>query len=248
MVHKWTPLPMCPVAYYALGVVNKSLVLVGGVEVASRKTSNRLYMWDRERQEWSGTLPPMSVSRQNPAVATHNLLMIVAGGYRNKRILREVEVLDLATFQWMELPPLISPTSIASCCIVRDVLYLMGGSLYEETGYSNIVQSIPLTGDLSSAVWSYVKPCPLTKSYAIPSSNFLLAVGGSLPGSDTPTSNIYAYFPALDRWKFICDMPTPRYKCVAAVLSAGRLIVVGGKEEQGGVSVKYGTSVEMLTV
>lgn len=248
MLHKWTPLPVCPVAYYALGVVNKSLVLVGGVDVASRKTSSKLYMWDRERQEWSTSLPPMPTARQNPAVTTHNLMLIVAGGYRNKKVLNEVEIFDMATFQWIVLPPLVIPTSAASSCVVRDILYVLGGSLYGDTGSSTVVQAISLSGDFSSSVWSVVKECPLTKSYAVPSSNFLLGVGGCLPGSDTPNSGVYAYFPAIDRWKQICNMPTPRNKCIAAVLSAGRLIVIGGKEEQGGRPVEYGTTVEMLTV
>lgn len=245
MVHKWTPLPICPVAYFSLGVVNKSLVLVGGVEIVSRKTSNKLYMWDRERQEWSTSLPSMNVARQNPSVAAHNLSLIVAGGYRNKKVLADVEVFDQATFQWITFPSLPLPTSGASCCIVRDVLYILGGILYGESGPCTVVQSISLVGDPVVNGWTTVKDTPLTKSYAVPSANFVMAVGGSMPGSTTPTRSIYVYFPALDRWNLLCEMPTARTKCIAAVLSAGRLIVIGGNEEHG-KSLECGSTVEIL--
>ena len=247
MVHKWTPLPTCPIAYFSLGVVNKSLVLVGGLEIMSRKTSNKLYLWDRERQEWCNTLPSMNISRQNPSVASHNLSLIVAGGYRNKQVLADVEVFDQATFQWIPFPPLLVPTSSASCCVVRDVLYILGGSLYGEGGASTAVQAIPLTGDPSSVGWSLVQAAPLTKSYAVPSSNFLLAVGGTMSGSTTPTRSVYVYFPEMDRWSFLCEMPTAHTKCVAAVLSVGKLIVIGGGEEHG-MKVECGTTVEVLSV
>jgi serine/threonine protein kinase len=246
MVHKWTSLPTCPVAYFALGVVNKSMVLVGGID-ANRKTSNKLYMWDRDKQEWSITLPPMSISRQNPTVASHNLSLIVAGGYKSKQVLSDVEAFDQSTFQWIRLANLLVPTAGASSCVIRNVLYVMGGSLHGESGASTVVQAISLSGDLSSAVWCMVSNCPLTKICAVPSSSFLLGVGGCMPGSDTPTNKVHAYFPELDKWQYLCDMPTSRNKCVAAVLSAGRMIVIGGKE--GHIKTEdYGTTVEMLTV
>lgn len=247
MVHKWTALPICPVAYFSLGVVNKSLVLVGGLDIVSRKTSNKLYMWDRDRQEWCATLPSMPTPRQNPSVATHNLLLIVAGGYRNKKVLSEVEMFDQATFQWQSLPNLPLATSCASCCVVRDILYILGGTWCGDSGPQTAVQALSLSGDLSHTIWSTVKETPLTMSHAVPSRNFLLAVGGSMPGSTTPTNMIHVYFPALDKWDFLCEMPTPRSKCVAAVLSAGRMIVVGGREENVHM-IECGATIEVLSV
>ena len=247
LVHKWTPLPVCPVAYCGLGVINKSLVLIGGVSIATRKTTNKLYHWDKENQEWNNSLPPMPTPREHPAAMSHNLSLIVAGGYSNRRALAKVEKFDEATFSWQTLPDLPMACSGATCCVVRDTLYVLGGSQYEELGAQAVVQTLPLTRDISQATWTMVKEAPLTLTAAVPSNNFLITVGGSCMGSSTPNKAIYVYLPEVDRWVFLCEMPTAHSKCVAAVLSAGRLIVIGGKEE-GNKPIHFGVTVEVLSV
>ena len=245
LVHKWTAFPPCPVAYYALGIVNRSLVLIGGLEVATRRPSNKLYLWDREKQDWTLSLPNMVTAKIHSSAAMYDLLLIVAGGYRNKKVLGEVEAFDQATFEWQTLPPLQVPCAGATSCIVRDVLYLIGGTLYEETGPKTIVQSLSLsTTDSQNKTWSLCKDAPLTQSCAVPASNFILAVGGSITGSNVPSRAINVYFPSLDRWTLLCEMPTARSLCIASVMSAGRLFIYGGREERS----EYGDTLELLLV
>ena len=247
LVHKWTALPQCPVSYYALGIVNRSLVLIGGLDVATRRPSNKLYLWDREKQDWTLSLPNMATARLHPSATMYDLLLIVAGGYRNKKVLAEVEVFDQATFQWQTLPSLLVPCAGATSCVIRDVLYLIGGTLYEETGPKTTVQSLSLSTDPLNRTWTLCKDAPLTQSCAVPSSNFILAVGGSILGSTVPSRAIHVYFPSLDRWDLLCEMPTARSLCIASVMSAGRLFIYGGREEKV-YSSEYGDTLELLMV
>ena len=247
LVHKWTPLPICPVAYFALGIVNRSLVLIGGLEVSTHRASNQLYLWDREKQDWVPSLPKMPTARQQPSASMYDLLLIVAGGYRNKEVLGDVEVFDQATFQWQTMPHLPIPCAGATSCVVRDVLYLMGGTLYANSGPQTTVQALQLSGSIGNETWKLCKDAPLTLSCAVPASNFVLAVGGSYLGSTVPNRAIHVYFPSLDRWELLCEMSTARHLCTAAVLSAGKLFICGGREEKTHPEA-YGDTIELLMV
>ena len=247
LVQKWTALPICPVAYYGLGIVNRSLVLIGGMDVSTRCASDKLFLWDKDKQGWVPSLPRMPTARQHPSVSMYDLLVIVAGGYRNTKALAEVEVFDQATFQWQALPALPIPCAGATSCIVLDILYLIGGTLYGESGPQNTVQAFPLTSSPVNSKWVLCKDTPLTLTCAVPSSNYVLAVGGSYSGSTVPNRAIHVYFPSLDRWELLCEMPTARNLCNASVLSAGKLLVFGGKEDKMH-PVEYGSTVEMLMV
>ena len=50
LVRKWTQLPPSPVTYFAMAEVNKSLTLVGGLDMAKKASTNQLTVWDRDQQ------------------------------------------------------------------------------------------------------------------------------------------------------------------------------------------------------
>lgn len=246
IVRKWTALPPAPVIYFSLAVANKTLVLIGGVKISTRKTTGQMTTWDGDMQQWTTALPPMPTPRQSATAASHELQLLVAGGYASKRVLSMVEMFDMATFQWQQLRPLPLCISRASSCIINQVWYLMGGELYGESGPENTVFALPLSQpNLAVTEWSEVPSAPLTSSAAVACRNFVLSVGGCCPGSKVPKRSMYVYLPNTQQWHYVGEMPTSRAFCGAVVMHASRLMVLGGKEE----SVRcndFGFSVEVL--
>ena len=248
LVRKWTCLPPAPTVYFTPTVFNKSLVLVGGADIASRRSTAQLFSWDKEAQEWAPTLPPMPTARQKPATVSHNLLLLIAGGYTNKRTLNVVEMFDSAVFQWQAIQPLPLTCSGMYSCVVHDTWYLAGGKFYGDKGaaQSNFY-SLDLSKDIAHTEWSVLPDCPLTSSCLVGCEHLVLAVGGAPPGSTTPNKGIYVYLPSCTQWLYLCDMPTAHSFAAAAVVAVGKLYVLGGREESVR-KVDHGSSVELLTV
>ena len=55
----------------------------------------------------------------------------------------------------------------------------------------------------------------------------MLSIGGS-DAKGNPTGAIHCYDVATNSWSVICEIPTPRYQVLTAVLSSNELVVVGG--------------------
>lgn len=247
LVRKWTCLPPTPTVYFSLVVFNKSLVLVGGADISSRRSTAQIFTWDKNSQEWLPSLPPMPTARQKSAAVSHNMMLLVGGGYSNKRCVSAVECLDSSNFQWQTLKSLPVPASGLTSCVVHDHWYLLGGKLYGETGSLTSLLCLDLSGDIAHNSWSVLPDAPLTSSCAVASEHMLLAVGGAYPGSSTPNKAIHVYLPSAQRWMLLCEMPTAHSFTAAVVASAGKLYIAGGKEESLRM-ITHGTTVDVLCV
>lgn len=250
LVRKWTALPPAPVAYFALAEVNKSLTLVGGMDVSKKSATNSLMVWDRGMQRWMKPFPPMLTPRQDATATTHHLWLLVAGGLNLKKPVQIVELFDSATFQWQSIHPLPKPSVGMTSCIIKNTWYLLGGTNFSEgsrseCGPRQCVFSLSLEGTFAVNKWSVLPDTPLYFSTAVAFGNFLMAVGGSESvTSRTQNPALHLFSPALEQWQYVGDMPTPRSRAACVVLSQGRLLILGGQENKG---VKYGSTVEMLS-
>ena len=248
LVRKWTALPPAPVAYFALAEVNKTLTLVGGLDVAKKTATNHLTVWDRGQQEWCTPFPAMPTSRQDCTAISYKLQLLVAGGSNYKKPLYNVEVLDYSRFQWHHLSPLPQPCVRMTSCVVNSRWYLMGGINFTnpsqgESGPQTHVFSLDLSGDLAKSRWSLVPNTPLYCATAVPFGKYLMAVGGvDTPFSQAQSGAIYMYSAASEKWLLIGSLPTPRSQTTAVVLAKSRLILLGGQEKKE----KYGQTVEIL--
>ena len=246
LVRKWTALPAAPVATFALAAVNKSLTLVGGLDVSKKTSTNLLTVWDRGMQRWVSPFPPMPTPRQDATVASHHLWLLVAGGVHLKRPVHNVELFDSATFQWQSMHPLPRPCTGMTSCIVRDTWFLLGGSNFGdgESGPRQCVYALSLEGTFAAHKWTVLPDTPLYFSAAVPFGEFLMAVGGSdAVSSRSKSPALFMFSPALERWLYVGDMPTARSRATCLVLSQGRLLILGGQENKA----KYGCTVEMLS-
>jgi hypothetical protein len=248
LVHKWTALPLAPVAYFALAEVNKTLALVGGFDLAKKVPTNHLTVWDRGQQGWCTPFPAMPTSRQDCTAVSFKLQLLVAGGTNFKKPLYNVEMLDYSQFQWHHLSPLPQPCVRMTSCIVGSRWYLLGGINFTdpsqgETGPQTQVFSLSLSGELARNRWNVLSPMPLYCATAVPFGHYLMAVGGvDTPYSQAQNGAIYMYCAAAEKWVHIGSLPTPRSQATAVVLSKGRLMLLGGQE----IRDKFGRTVEIL--
>ena len=248
VVRKWTALPPAPVVYFSLAVINKSLTLVGGMDIVRKSATNLLTVWSKENQQWGSAFPPMPTARQDCSVATHKLWLLVAGGMNLRKALYNVDLFDSATFQWHTIRPLPKPSMGMNGCVVNGVWYLLGGTNFVEstrgeTGPKEYLFRLNLDENVSTNSWSILAETPHYCSTAVPFGDHLMALGGSDSLSSIASStSLFLYSPSLDRWLFIGGTPTARSQATCIVLSKSRLIVLGGRER----TCKYSTAVEML--
>ena len=151
-----------------------------------------------------------------------------------------VEVMDTKTLVWSTVASLPRPYNLALAAICGDHLYMLGG--FDNKGRTKSVLTCSLTELLvqssssSSSVWHRVADAPAYWSTCAAVNGQLLAVGGC-DKDYKETAAIHKYNPTTNSWDHISDMPTPRLRCLVAVLPTNEMMVVGG-----GISISRNTN------
>ena len=231
-------LPPYTYRYFSMAVVNNQLVLVGGVDVQTKKKTNKLGVWNEQSKRWTYLLPQMTTACQSASVATHNnRWLVVIGGEDDGSVLTRVEILDTTeSRQWYHAASLPQPFCDALPATIGNMCYLLGGYT-KGGGASKKVFSVCLDDLISQAVsqpasasapptpspWQSLPDTPLQRSTALVFNGALLAVGGR-PGSTA----IYHYLPSSRSWIKAGELPAGRYTCTCTVLPSGDLYVAGG--------------------
>ena len=232
-----------PYAYilFSMAVVNNLLVVVGGVDVQTRKVTNKLGVWSEQSKQWTHSLPPMTTACHSPSVATHNKWLMVMGGWGDGTFLSRVEILDTTEQRrWYHAAPLPHTLCRALPAAIGNMLYLLGG--YTEKAASTKVLTVCVDEIISEVVsqpasasnpptpspWQSLPDTPKTGSTSLAFNGALLAVGGGRSPA------IYHYKPSSRRWIMAGEMPTGRSDCTCTVLPSGDLFVAGGSYFGGG--------------
>ena len=206
--------------------VSSQLVMLGGRDVSSHKTTKTVAVYDPSLMSWKQPYPPMNTPRIYPAASTYHQRLVVAGGRESLfgGDLATVEVLDTSVnhSQWLFATPLPVRCRLMSAAIIHGTLYLLGGSL----GKQVLSVSLPaLTQtDKPPAEWCTLPDVPLEYSAAIAGHGSLLAVGGSHGGRRSSTIHVYDQ----DAWNKLGDLPTERAYCACCLLPSGEVLVAGG--------------------
>ena len=171
----------------------------------------------------------MTYCHNNPAVATTNTSLIVAGGWRpqtflliqtRSQMLKEVEVMDTQTLQWSTVASLPFPLQQATATICGGRLYI-GGGYTTDSGYTtdavqtnsvvmcgvkDLLQGVSLATRLglssSPPVWRQVASLPVVLSSLVTFQGQLLAVGGGITYKTTDsTSEVMQYDATTNSWR-----------------------------------------------
>lgn len=239
-MHKWLKLPICPNGGFALAVIDKVLVTVGGFDPSNRDTAVLLSLVSSQgKQVWREDFPRMPSRRSFVATACNqDALVVVGGSYRVKYNLNTIEILDIARNSWYVASDLPFPLSQASVNICGDKLFVIGGF-----GNSKWIQStltcslIDLVSSSYSAddlfppqqpsLWETRCDTPALRCTSVVLDNELITVNGKIR-DDERTDSIFVYKEEADKWEEIGSTFMPRSGSLVVGLSRRRLLVVGG--------------------
>ena len=238
VTEKFDTLPPTSVQGFAMALYQQQLVLVGGIDVATRKTTGNITIWDEDKQKWSHSLPPMPTPRKYAAAVGCGTFLIAAGGSNRTTATNVVEIYNSSSKEWFTAQSLPQ-----ACQLMRSFEHsghwlLTGGEEQKTSVYHTSLDSLvndafnrdPKKASTSKqGIWKKIPNTPLKSSSIAVVKNRLLAIGGwSLESAIAGSSAICGYFPSSQTWKEIGDMT---YACNAScsiVLSSGELLVFSG--------------------
>ena len=232
----WYKLPKCRKCDFSLAVVNNLLTAIGGKkpEYGHTTYTNSLLSLTDHDKKWTKHFPKMPTKRSFPAVVCSGKYLVVAGGERQSPN-NVVEVLDTkAPYQWSTASSLPHPLSQATATLCGDQIYVVGGFDQDEaTSRSVFACSMAILFQFNGeVVWHSLAGVPATQSTYASLNGRLLAVGGK-DSSKSRKSAIHAYNTTTNSWEVIGHMPTPCSQCRVAVLPQNKLMVVGGRTQDG---------------
>ena len=222
---KWKVLPKLPVRYFGLGEIKGKLVVVGGEtksikngEVVCERSSQ---VWTFEGKSWKRNISSMSIARLRPAVISHKMALIVAGGEHYNEVTRTVEVFRTDQSKWQGTQSLSLPTACygASAVLsrVENSCYVVGGMGEGESGY--------LSSAVCASIEDIFRDTPQVTTVSPLASERL-----TVEDLRRRASCLRMLQSSLSPWKALPDTLT--YSPAIAVL-AGSVITVGGWSTSG---------------
>ena len=141
-INEWSRLP--PPGHYLgiLQILNNKLTVIGGVDNATKKTTNKVSTFNNISNNWTNDFPNLLEPRSKPGVVTHEDHVIVLGGGEGGT--DDIEVLNLTQpFQWMKSnKKLPQPMWAITLTISHDQLYIVGYDTSDRR-YSTAYRLIP---------------------------------------------------------------------------------------------------------
>ena len=216
-IHSWSP-----TAYAALTSYYSELVLIGGEEIASNRTTNIVLVW--QDGEWRPSLPPMLLPRCRASVVSSSNYIIVAGGEPSPvSCTAVVEVFD--GHFWTYARSLPEKCWCMKSVLNNDALYLVGGVPQGREVFKATVQSLVDSTQKSaqSPVWTRLPQAPTVLCS-------MAVFGSQLLVISTVLTSISAYFPHTQSWVYVENTPTPTPLSCSLTLPTGDLMVMAEDE------------------
>ena len=241
----WAKIGQTTPQYYGASViVNRELVLIGGICTLSQRCTRKISTYDFQQKIWVEVLPPLATARSSPtAVVWGDYLIVIGGIDESGRVMDSVEMLHLPSLQWNTAMPLPCPLAGASAVVYRSRLYVMGGAT--STGLTRMMFSIGFDRLLSStsrlnrftstssSVWERQQDSPYTMMSLCLFNGYMLAFGGDerTASLSQPAEWVWSFFPDSNGhtvWTLVQRMYTGRKLCAAVSLSSSVIVVLGG--------------------
>ena len=204
---QWAELPPPPVQDFTVATLRGQLLVVGGRDKSTNKTTNAVLTFDEHSQQWVQSYPAMPTAIAHPAVIVYQDHLIVAGGHNsNDDQTPDVNILD-ADRKWKIGQPLPSTNTYRSV-LIQETVYLVGQ--YNKTVLRAHAPTL-ISGANKTGVWETLRNTPYYFSSPITIGDTLLTVGGSdkaLLGGN-PITSIQMYDPTNNQWTRVDDLPEP---------------------------------------
>ena len=231
---KWSTLPPAPQYCSEAIAINNNLVLIGGYESSTDKTTNMVSIWLVEEEKWTQTIPPMSTRRFRPGVLLlKNYLFVFGGiGEDGKTLLDSFEVLNIEENQWSNGRGLLpQPLESLQLGIFGDAVILTGVwiSIYTPTVESwkipvRVLEDSVTNSSSQPIQWTPIANTPYKSPSLLTKSKQPVLVGGRSRGQ--PTKDISLYTP--NRWEIVGHLSEPRIRPAVVAISDTSFLVFGG--------------------
>lgn len=235
---RWGELGYYSHRHFAIAVMKKQLLLVGGFDEICGEYTGNVSMWDQQRKYWRKTYTPMPTPRGGATAVGYRSSLVVIGGFDGSS-LSAVEVLDCDSEQWRAVAPMPEGCLSPQPVLTHDgeVMYVLGkGSGLKDrkhafsTSLSQLIQSFPG----AAGIWGHLSEPPLSCSGAVGLRGYLLAIGGKDKQSQKKAS-VHMYLPGTGEWLRVAELPYPLHSCTCVSLSPERFLVIGGIEKTNGL-------------
>jgi len=244
-----TSLPDAPRPRYrhAAAVVDKKIYLFGGTG-ASGSIVDEVDVFDTLMGKWTTLTTRMPNATTDLSAFTHAGKIYTVGGYDAAySALKLTQIFNpVGSSQWQKGSPLVQGRGDAFAGVVGNKAYVVGG-FHHENDFASPVSSMEMLDIGAGAAWATRMSMKVTrgdKAVAV-LNNILHVVGGetkNAKGHSVPLKDVEAYDPVGNAWYFGGDIPTERFRFVAA--SHGNSIFIFGGQgyltgEHGADGSKY---------
>ena len=249
---KWSTLPPAPQYCSEAIAINNNLVLIGGKESSTGKTTNMVSTWLVEEEKWTQTIPPMSTRRLRPGVLLlKNYLFIFGGlGEDEETLLDSFEVLNVEENQWSSGRGLLPQPLYGLKLGVFGDAVILTNALTSTTTRTTKSWKIPVhvledsvTNSSSQPIqWTPIADTPYYRSSLLTNSKQPVLMGGF--EGHQPTKAIHLY--TRDHWEVVGQLSEPRIESAVITISDNSFLVLSGHTDPYNVVQSLLNSVELI--
>ena len=250
---EWSTLPPAPQCYCEAIAINNNLVLIGGKESSTGKTTNMVSTWLVEEEKWTQTIPPMSTKRARPGVLLlKNFLFVFSGrGEDDKTLLDSFEVLNVEENQWSSGRGLLpQPLYGLRLGIFGDAVILTSAWISKTTPTTkswkipiHVLEDSVTNSSSQPIQWTPIANTPYCELSLLTNSKQPVLVGG-FRGSQ-PTKDIYKYMS--NCWEIVGHLSEPRARPAVVAISDTSFLVFGGYTNVQDPFQSFLKTVELIT-
>ena len=230
---KWSTLLPAPQYWSEAIDIDKNLVLIGGYDTSTGKTTNMVSTWLIKEEKWTQNIPPMITKRARPGVLLLKKFLFVFGGLDEGSLpLHSFEVLDIEKNQWSSGHGLLPrPLYGLKLGVFGDAAVLASPWVevvkpsYESWEIPvHVLEDSVTTASSQPIQWTPIADTPYKRSSLLTNSKQPILVGGHKGGQ--PTKEIYRYVP--DHWEHIGQLSEARIRSSAVAINCHAFMVFSG--------------------
>lgn len=230
----WTPVaPMAGRRYdHSASLLADNRVLVTG-GTRSTVTLDSAEIYDPSRSSWTAAANLLMPRTGHAAIRLADGRVLVAGGNGPSDVLATAEIYDPATDRWSATDAMVQQRRAFSAVLLHGGRVLVaGGRPVGDSGAVFAEIFDPGTGRWSAAAQVGQPSAGDGFAMTLLRDGRVLICGGAGPGYPSAALAAgYVYDPVTDHWWQTADMAQPRVDHSASLLSDGRVLIAGGRDE-----------------